>query len=127
MAFSSLNLFAMRINQEKIVLIIFVLMFVAFSALLPNFLTSNNITLLLQSVSVLVLAAGAVAACSDDKSSTDGAAAAGATTVNVTMTDDGCTADPATVNAGPLEFKIKNASATKVTEAEILRDTTIMG
>jgi ribose transport system permease protein len=53
MAFSSLNLFAMRINQEKIVLIIFVLMFVAFSALLPNFLTSNNITLLLQSVSVL--------------------------------------------------------------------------
>lgn len=80
----------------------------------------------LQSVSVLVLAAG-VAACADDKSSTDGTAAAGATTVNVTLTDDSCTPDPASVAAGPVNFKIKNASATKVTEAELLREDTIMG
>ena len=80
----------------------------------------------LQSVSVLVLAAG-VAACADDKSSTDGAAAAGATTVNVTVTDDGCTPEPASVAAGPVNFKIKNTTATKVTEAELLREETIMG
>jgi iron uptake system component EfeO len=82
----------------------------------------------LRSVAVLALAAGLAAACADDKTTATGAgAAAGATKVAVTVTDDGCTAAPATAGAGPITFEIKNTTATKVTEAELLRESTIMG
>jgi iron uptake system component EfeO len=81
----------------------------------------------LRRVSVLVLVAGVAAACADSKSSSSGGAVAGATTVNVTLTDDGCTSEPATATAGPINFKVKNTAATKVTEAELLREDTIMG
>ncbi|AGL16987.1 iron uptake system protein EfeO [Actinoplanes sp. N902-109] len=81
---------------------------------------------LLRGLPVLLLAAGATAACASDKSD-ESASAAGATTVDVTLTDDGCTASPASIAAGPATFKIRNASATRVTEAELLREDTIMG
>ena len=82
-----------------------------------------------RSLAVLALAAGVTAACADDKSTgtSTGSAAAGATKVAVTMTDDGCTASPATSSAGPITFEVKNATASKVTEAELLREDTIMG
>ena len=78
----------------------------------------------LRGIPVLVLAAG-VAACADDK--TGGSAAAGATTVTINLTDDGCAPSPATVAAGPIDFQVKNTTAAKVSEAELLREDTIMG
>jgi iron uptake system component EfeO len=81
----------------------------------------------LRSLPVLVLVTG-VAACADDKSSSSSdSAAPGAATVTITLTDDGCTPSPATATAGPINFQIKNTAATKVTEAELLREDTIMG
>ena len=80
----------------------------------------------LRSIPVLILAAS-VAACVDDKSSSSDSATPGAATVTITLTDDGCTPSPATVAAGPINFQVKNASATKVSEAELLREDTIMG
>jgi iron uptake system component EfeO len=80
----------------------------------------------LRSIPVLVLAAG-VAACANDKSSSSDSAVPGAATVTITLTDDGCTPTPATATAGPINFQIKNAGATKVSEAELLREDTIMG
>ena len=44
---------SIRVNQQLIVFIIFVVLFVAFSALLPGFFTSQNILNMLRSVSVL--------------------------------------------------------------------------
>jgi iron uptake system component EfeO len=79
----------------------------------------------LRSLPVLVLATG-VAACADDKSSSSDSVAAGAT-VTITVTDDGCTPSPATAAAGPINFQVKNSTATKVSEAELLRGDTIMG
>ncbi len=52
---------------------------------------------------------------------------AGAKVVNVTLTDAGCKPDSATQGAGPLTFKVTNASATKPTEVELLRGDVIMG
>jgi len=79
----------------------------------------------LRGIPVLILATS-VAACAD-KSSSAGSVIPGAATVTITMTDDGCTPSPATANAGPINFQVKNAGATKVTEAELLREETIMG
>jgi len=81
----------------------------------------------LQSVTVLTLAAGLTAACAKDGSSTAGGAAHGVTTVKIEMTDDGCKTTPSSVKAGPVTFSVKNVSATKVTEAELLREEVIMG
>lgn len=80
----------------------------------------------LRSIPVLILAAS-VAACVDDKSSSSDSATPGAATVTITLTDDGCTPSPATAAAGPINFQVKNAGATKVSEAELMREDTIMG
>ncbi|HEY0536113.1 MAG TPA: iron uptake system protein EfeO [Actinoplanes sp.] len=81
----------------------------------------------LRSLPVLVLVTG-MAACTDGKSSSSSdSVAPGAATVTITLTDDGCTPSPATVTAGPINFEIKNSTATKVSEAELLRGDTIMG
>ncbi|HEX3005023.1 MAG TPA: iron uptake system protein EfeO [Angustibacter sp.] len=64
----------------------------------------------------------ALTACGDDASS----AAAGATTVKVTATDDGCTAEPASSAAGPVTFEVTNRDARRVTEVELLRDGKIL-
>jgi iron uptake system component EfeO len=80
----------------------------------------------MRSIPVLILATS-VAACADKSSSAGSAPIAGAATVTISITDDGCTPTPATATAGPVNFQIKNDGATKVTEAELLRDDTIMG
>ena len=41
------------LNQEKIVFLLFVVIFAGFSATLPGFLNANNLVLLLQGISVL--------------------------------------------------------------------------
>ena len=78
----------------------------------------------LRATMVLALAGLAVAGCgkSDNK-----AAGAGATTVNIELTDDACAPSPASVPAGPVTFKLVNVSASKVSEAELMREDTIMG
>ena len=81
----------------------------------------------LQSVMVLAFTAGFTAACARDDGSTAGGAAPGATKVAIEMTDDACKATPASVAAGPVTFAVKNVSATRVTEAELLRGDVIMG
>src|ERR1044072_7294411 len=69
----------------------------------------------------LLAAALAVAGCAGNK--TDG----GAAKVTIELTDDGCRPSPAKVAAGPVTFEGKNAGASKVTEAELLRGGVIMG
>jgi iron uptake system component EfeO len=88
--------------------------------------TPSTTSAVLRSLPVLLLAAGATAACADDTSA-DSGSAAGATTVNVTLTDDGCTASPASIAAGAATFKVQNTTGAKVSEAELLREDTIMG
>ncbi len=55
------------------------------------------------------------------------ASAAGTTRVKITVTDAGCTAEPATAQAGPLTFDISTIDAQRVTEAEIVKDGTVLG
>ncbi|GAB3590484.1 peptidase M75 family protein [Angustibacter peucedani] len=57
----------------------------------------------------------------------DDPAAAGSKTVSIKVTDAGCTAEPATAEAGPLTFEITNVDAQRVTEAEVLKDGKILG
>jgi iron uptake system component EfeO len=80
----------------------------------------------IQSVTALALATGFTAACGSNDSSS-GAGVPGAMKVTIEMTDDGCKATPASIPAGPATFSIKNVSATKVTEVELMRDDVIMG
>jgi iron uptake system component EfeO len=79
----------------------------------------------MRSIPVL-LAATSVAACAD-KSATSDSVLPGATTVTITLTDDGCAPTPATVAAGPINFEVKNGGASTVTETELLRGDTILG
>ncbi len=72
----------------------------------------------------LVLALGAtVGGCGLTRSTAEPAAtvsgAAAATTVTVEITDAGCTAEPASVPAGPVTFRVANVSGSKVSEAEL--------
>lgn len=59
--------------------------------------------------------------------SSDGGTAKGGTTVTVTLTDNGCKPKPAKVNAGPVTFKVTNSNASKVSEAELQQNNTIVG
>jgi iron uptake system component EfeO len=89
-----------------------------------------------------VVAAGAVlagllAACGggdDDAaagpSASDTAAnssASGAKTVTVTLTNDGCTPDVGSVDAGAITFVVKNTTGTAVSELELRSDERILG
>jgi iron uptake system component EfeO len=47
--------------------------------------------------------------------------------VAVTLSNDGCTAEPSTVAAGPLTFKVSNTDAAAVSELELLLDERIVG
>jgi iron uptake system component EfeO len=57
--------------------------------------------------------------------------AGGVSTVNVTLSNesgkDGCKLDNASVPAGPVTFKVTNASAPGITEMELLKDQRIVG
>jgi iron uptake system component EfeO len=47
--------------------------------------------------------------------------------VRVTLTDEGCTPDQATMAAGPVTFTIKNESGSSVSEAELVQGSKILG
>jgi len=55
------------------------------------------------------------------------AAQPGATAVTITLTNDGCAPDPATVPAGPVTFTVVNQGGDQVSEAELMRGDTILG
>ena len=57
----------------------------------------------------------------------DDAAAKGATTVQITLTDQGCKPSPAKIKAGPVTFAVKNENASKVSEAELQQHNVIIG
>jgi iron uptake system component EfeO len=71
-----------------------------------------------------MVAGVALAACgSSDDSGTEAAAdSRSSTTVNVSLTSNGCVADPAEAAAGPVTFKVKNTNASAGTEVELLND-----
>jgi iron uptake system component EfeO len=79
------------------------------------------------------IAMGGLAACGDSNGSSQ-AGSPGPTTsagspgvIAVTLTNDGCTAEPDTVAAGPLTFKVANTDAAAVSELELLLDERIVG
>ncbi|MCV7014080.1 iron uptake system protein EfeO [Mycolicibacterium madagascariense] len=65
------------------------------------------------------------------KSSSAPSTTNGVNTVNVTLANDGgkdgCAADATSVPAGPVTFKVTNASAPGITEMELLKDQRIVG
>ncbi|ONH30217.1 iron uptake system protein EfeO [Pseudofrankia asymbiotica] len=75
---------------------------------------------------IAAVVAVSAAACGSDSSDSD-TADGGKQTVAVTITPQGCTADPATIPAGPTTFKIANKDADAITEVELLNGDTILG
>ena len=68
-----------------------------------------------------VALAAVLAGCSSSSSSTPsaGAAADTSTTVNVSLTPQGCAPEPASIPAGAVDFNVANKDAGAVTEAEL--------
>ncbi|WP_432544611.1 iron uptake system protein EfeO [Kineococcus sp. SYSU DK002] len=62
---------------------------------------------------LLVACSGGPTVAGDPSGGADGA-------VHVTLTDDGCTAEPDSVPAGPTSFEVVNSGADAVTEAELV-------
>ncbi|MDQ2838204.1 MAG: cupredoxin domain-containing protein [Actinomycetota bacterium] len=67
----------------------------------------------------------ALTGCSS--SSTTKTGSAGTTQIKVSLSNDGCTPDPASVPAGPATFTIKNEEGSAVSEAELVSGTKILG
>ncbi len=80
-------------------------------------------TAVVGALAVAVVAAGLVAACSSGAS---GQAGQGAK-VTLTLTDQGCAPQPASVPAGPVVFTVTNSGTAKVTEGEVQKDNRILG
>jgi len=57
----------------------------------------------------------------------DAASGAAVTAVRVTLTNDGCVAEPAEIPAGPVTFSIRNEGGSAVSEAELVIGTKILG
>ncbi|MBV9822214.1 MAG: peptidase M75 family protein [Actinobacteria bacterium] len=73
------------------------------------------------------VALAAVAGCSSDKDADGIKVGPGATAVKVSLTDDGCKTEPASVPAGPTTFTIKNEGGGGVSEAELMSGSKILG
>ena len=79
-------------------------------------------------VAVLGLAAAACGSSgSAAKTSGSSAGDAGVHVVKLTITDDGCTPNPASAPSGPATFEITNTGSGAVTEAELMKGTKILG
>lgn len=74
--------------------------------------------LALAAAPLLLLVACSGGSSAADDSASGGEAAKG--TVKVTLTDDGCTAEPNSVPAGAASFEVVNSGASAVTEAELV-------
>jgi iron uptake system component EfeO len=89
----------------------------------PGARTSRAAALATLSAAVVTL----TSACGSDAVVAGQATVAGAPKVTVSLTDDGCAPSPATVPAGPTNFKMRNAGAGAVTEAEVMQGDRILG
>lgn len=69
----------------------------------------------------------ALTGCSSATSTDSAGGTTDARTVRVTLSNDGCTADPATISAGPVTFAVKNDGGSSVSEAELVVGTKILG
>jgi iron uptake system component EfeO len=67
-----------------------------------------------------------IAGCGSAGDNQGGDAAPGAGTVAITVTDQGCAPQPATVPAGAYTFTVQNQNASRVTEAEVLQNGRIL-
>jgi len=83
----------------------------------------HRLGLLASTVVLAVLATS----CASDKDSDSPGSGGGATAVRVTLTDEGCQAEPASVPAGPTTFTIKNEGGSAVSEAELMSGSKILG
>jgi iron uptake system component EfeO len=79
---------------------------------------SSRPLLALAAAPLLLLVACGGGSGAADESASGGGAANG--TVKITLTDDGCTAEPNSVPAGPASFEVVNSGASAVTEAELV-------
>ena len=68
-----------------------------------------------------------LAGCGSSQVTGGSARVTGAPSVSVVITDAGCPPNPSTVNAGPVNFQLKNSGANAVTEAEVIQDDHILG
>jgi iron uptake system component EfeO len=75
-------------------------------------------------VALLAAAPLLLTACGDSNQKAGPADAKG---VTIQITDDGCAPDPATIEAGPVTFTVKNVDSGRVTEAEVMKDGKIIG
>jgi iron uptake system component EfeO len=88
---------------------------------MPGFSRASQL-LVLASISASLVLSG----CSTARN-VDAASGAGATSVRVTLTNDGCVAEPAEFPAGPVTFSIRNEGGSAVSEAELVIGTKILG
>lgn len=72
-----------------------------------------------------VLSGLVLTGCSSSSKSADSSSAT--TQIKVKLSNDGCTADPATVPAGAATFTVKNEGGSAVSEAELVAGTKILG
>jgi iron uptake system component EfeO len=86
---------------------------------------------LLAAAAMTVSACGSSTDAAKNSSSTAPSSAGGVNTVKVTLANDGgkdgCKLDGNSVAAGPVTFKVTNASAPGITEIELLKDQRIVG
>jgi iron uptake system component EfeO len=74
-------------------------------------------------LTIALVATGCGSGSADEASGS----AADATAVRVSLSDDGCRADPASIAAGPATFTIKNENGSSVSEAELMSGSRILG
>lgn len=76
---------------------------------------------------VLLVASLVLAGCVSQQAAQHSTPAGAGGTVAIDLRPDGCAPNPATVNAGSVEFKVTNVDADKVSEAELLSGGKVMG
>ncbi|MCW2541718.1 MAG: iron uptake system protein EfeO [Frankiales bacterium] len=76
---------------------------------------------------VAAAAAGLLLAGCSSSGKVSTASAPGTTAVTVSLTNDGCSASPASVPAGATKFTVKNDGGSAVSEAELVNGTKILG
>lgn len=75
----------------------------------------------------ILASATAVAGCVSQSSTTGEKPAGNGGTVTISLRSGGCRPDPAKLHAGVVEFKVTNAGASRVTEAELLSGGRMLG
>ena len=79
------------------------------------------------SVAAAVLTGLILTGCTSSKNAGDDTAGSATTAVKVTLSNDSCTSEPATIAEGPAVFTVTNSGGSAVSEAELVVGTKIMG